>query len=647
MGNKRNALMRLSALLLILTLTMTGCSGLIYLSYVPAATDASTTAFVLSTEETEPSAWSETTAQTEPTAESAETTEQSASTETTEPMIDPDDEALIRWQNAGQRDYLPDEKVEMVPFSQMQYVRPDTDALYADFEDLTHRAEESTEADAEALLSEYFDLSTRYVSFYSMNSLANVLHSLDTTESYYQDEYNFCDGEKPNLEKKLEALLKAFAASACRNKLEELYFGEGFFEKYDDYEVYTNPEYLRLSKEEAAILTEYRDLTADIQVTYQGQTKPLEEWLQSKNYGEYVGALQAYYEQYNGSVGEVYVRLVKVRQQLAKALDYDSFAEYSYQKTYSRDYTPEQGAAFLEDIRVYLVPVLESAASSWSLSTLDYGAASEDSMKEMLRTAAENIGGTVWDAYRFMQTYELCDIGKSIKKLDASFQTYLFDYEAPFVFVNARGTGQDYMTFSHEFGHFTDSFYNYGANEDLETAETFSQSMEFLAVTYTDTLTAKQKENLIKLNLKDTLQTFVYQAAYADFESRVYALDPEDVTLDHINDIFRECCIDYGIYVPSFDFYYSQSWIDILHFFEVPYYIISYCVSAENALQVYRLEEESSGAGVEAFNRLLNRDYEAGVQQVMEDAELESPFREGVLEQTAEFFIKKLKLKVN
>ena len=83
----------------------------------------------------------------------------------------------------------------------------------------------------------------------------------------------------------------------------------------------------------------------------------------------------------------------------------------------------------------------------------------------------------------------------------------------------------------------------------------------------------------------------------------------------------------------------------MIHFFEVPYYIISYCVSAETSLQVYRLEEAEKGAGVAAYFRLLNRDYEAGIQQVMEDAELENPFREEVLEQTAAFFKEKLGLK--
>lgn len=613
---------RLSAVLLSISLLLSGCFGVGILPVpdMPTVPPAASSADAPTVRQTE------------------STLAQTGTTET----VDWDDEALIRWQNAGQKDYLPDGQVALVPFSEMEYVRPDVESLYADFDALIERA--ASEKNAEALLDDYYELYGQYISFYSMDTLANIRYSLNTADPYYKGEYDFCEDETPILEEKLEALNKAFAASPSRDDLEEQYFGEDYFESFDDYEVYTNPEFLRLSQEEEALMREYRDLTADIQVEYNGVTKPLEEWLESKDYLEYIGALKAYYAQYNAAVGDVFVRLVKVRRQLAAALDFDSYAAYSYEIGYSRDYTPEQGRAFIEGIHEHLAPVLNQAEADQPLGE-SYGTASEQDVMEMVQSAAQQLGGAVWDAFRFMRAYELCDIGRSDSKIDASFQSYIYDYEAPFVLVNAQGSGEDYTTFAHEFGHFTDSYYNYGAVEDLETAETFSQSMEFLALKYTETLSDREKKNLLRAKLLDSLQTFVYQAAYADFEERVYALDPEEITVGKINALYRQCCKDYGVYEESFDFYYSQAWIDVIHFFEAPYYIISYCVSAETALQVYRLEAAGEGEGVKAYFRLLDRDYEAGVQQVMEDAELENPFRDEVLQQTAAFFKKELRLK--
>ena len=627
--------LRLAALLLAVTLLLTGCLGpglpLIspFGTQIPAASTAAPTAPVASTQN-DP----------EPTQPTPETTEPVIETA---PPFDPNDEAMIRWQNAGQKDYLPEEKLELVPFSEMEYRRPDVEGLRADFDALIAKAADSD--DAEALLEKFYALYTDYISFYSMDTLANIRYSLDTTDEAYRAEYDFCEAEKPGVEEKLEALNKAFAASPARKALEEQYFGEDYFQRYDDYEVYTNPEYLRLSQEEAALLSEYRELIADPQVRYNNETKSLEEWLETEDYFDYIGALQAYYESYNASVGEIYVRLVKVRRDLARALDYDSYADYSYEVSYSRDYSPAQGSAFLEGIREHLVPVLRAAEEDFSLSGQSLGRASEQSVMELVASAAKNLGGSVWDAYRFMRAYGLCDISQSPTKVEGSFQTYIFDYEAPYVLVNAQGSAEDYSTFAHEFGHFTDSYHNYGANEDLETAETFSQAMEFLALQYNDVLSESQRSKLLRYKLYDLLQTFVYQAAYADFEARVYALDPERVSVEEINALFLQCCKDYGVYEEGFDFYYSQSWIDVLHFFEAPYYIISYCVSAETALQVYELEQAEAGEGAAAFFRLLDRDYEAGVQQIMEDAELQNPFREEVLEQAADFFPRQLGLK--
>lgn len=50
---------------------------------------------------------------------------------------EPEDSALIRYQNAGNRDYLDDVPVEMVNFEDMVYTHPDVEAMYAEFDALT------------------------------------------------------------------------------------------------------------------------------------------------------------------------------------------------------------------------------------------------------------------------------------------------------------------------------------------------------------------------------------------------------------------------------------------------------------------------------------------------------------------------------
>ena len=183
---------RLSALLLALSLLLTGCFGVV-LPVIPQ-----TTAGPEPTEKPTAPITTEapTTVPTDAPTESPTVTTTEAPPPTTEPF-DPDDEAMIRWQNAGEKDYLPDEPVALVPFSRMEYVRPDVEALCADFDALIAKAKDND--DAEALLADYYGLYTRYISFHSRDALANIRYSQDTTDRYYKDEYDYCENEGPNL----------------------------------------------------------------------------------------------------------------------------------------------------------------------------------------------------------------------------------------------------------------------------------------------------------------------------------------------------------------------------------------------------------------------------------------------------------------
>ena len=74
---------------------------------------------------------------------------------------------------------------------------------------------------------------------------------------------------------------------------------------------------------------------------------------------------------------------------------------------------------------------------------------------------------------------------------------------------------------------------------------------------------------------------------------------------------------------------------NITHFFEMPFYVISYPVSNDIAMQIYALEEEQSGQGLEKFMEILDRDYEYFMDAVSAGG-FESPFAPGRVERVAE-----------
>ena len=235
-----------------------------------------------------------------------------------------------------------------------------------------------------------------------------------------------------------------------------------------------------------------------------------------------------------------------------------------------------------------------------------------------------------------MKTYELWDVELRDNKANMSFQTYLQDYEAPFLFVDPYGDSEDIISVCHEFGHYVDAYVNYNAYETMDLAECFSQSMQHLGLTaMKDSLSDDEFENLMRMNLLGTLETFVQQASFAEFENCVYAAD--ELSLEWINELSLELAEEYGYYDGVNETYHSMSWVDTPHFFSAPYYVISYAVSAGVALEIYALELEESGAGLDKFCELVQREG-SGLREVTGAVGLPDPLSDEQTQKTAELF---------
>ena len=76
-------------------------------------------------------------------------------------------------------------------------------------------------------------------------------------------------------------------------------------------------------------------------------------------------------------------------------------------------------------------------------------------------------------------------------------------------------------------------------------------------------------------------------------------------------------------------------WIDITHFFEQPFYVITYPVSHDIAMQIFQLEQADPGEGLAKFLDMLPREYPDMLDSAL-NAGLESPFDPGRLEKVAD-----------
>ncbi len=558
----------------------------------------------------------------EPTVESTEPTEEATEPDTHMPYQD--------------YERLHTSRLPECSFSEIKYTRPDAQKIIDDFTALQKMVEDG--ASTEEILKIYIPIDDACYFFSTMNSYAYIRYSLDLNDTYYDDEYNWCEEQLPLVAQAEEQCFIAMSNSPERERLEAEHFGEDFFDFYDEHQIYSNDRVVELMQEESALEAEYMALQSDQTITWEGEEVLFEELIgdDSLAYDKYLLALDLYYQKYNPLCAEIYIKLIKIRNEIAKELEYDTYADFAYEYYYKRDYTPDQVTQYLQDIATYMNPLYYTAAYSDYSSPL-----STDETMRMLKDVAYTLGEDIATAYDYMIAYDLYDISESTSKMPGSFMTYLYSYEMPYMYVSPTNDIADLMTAAHEFGHFVDAYVNCLENDSIDCNEIFSQSMEYLAMGVAD-LTDEERENLRKSQAASAVNVFLGQACYADFEAQLYLLPEEELTAERFNEIFVECYKTYFYDISGYEQYIGPGWFQVQHFFIAPQYVISYCVSLDAALQVYQCELED-GSGLQTFFELLSVSANNTILSLLDDVGMVSPFEKGRMAELSDFLREEMK----
>lgn len=555
--------------------------------------------------------------------------------ETTEPTKPTD-----RGEPAEADSYLPydefprpeEAELEPVAFEDMEYTRPDAAALCKALGELEKLVKDGGSFDevGAAFEAAYSD----YSLFNTMDSLSYIRHTIDLNDEYYETENNWCEEQSPLIEQALEKCYIAMGQSDLRDRLEEEYFTEDFFDFYDENQIYSNDRVVKLMQKDNDLQAQYMALQSDQTIEWNGEEVLYEDIIgdESLDYDSYLMAYQLYYNKYNPQVGEIFAEMIRTRNEIARELGYDTFADFAYSYYYDRDYTPEEAEDYLSDIAAELAPMYFYAVYGAQSTT----PCSTDEVLDLFEKTVYRFGGEFATSYEFMQAYDLMDITDSSSKMPGSYVTYLSSYQMPFLYVSPTGKLDDLLTCCHEFGHFVDGFVNCNGTSSIDCNEIFSQGLEFLSLSRAE-LDDDEREALTISKVADSLMTFVSQAAYAEFELRAYALPDDQLNTEGLNALFLECMEEFGQSYTGMEDIIAPGWIDIQHFLIAPYYVISYCVSNDAALQIFQLEEEN-GTGLETYRALMSTSSGNTILALLGENGMESPFEPGRVEELADFF---------
>ena len=485
-----------------------------------------------------------------------------------------------------------EQAADVTRYGDMVYSRPDMQEL----EEILAQARTDAAGDKVLpIIDRIWEFYDAYDWFYTNYSLADIRYSCDLTDTYWEEEYNYCSENSARVDAMLEELYYALAESPCLETLEsELYFGEGYFDSYQG-ENNWDEEFVALMEEEAALVSRYYELSGE-----------------AANYG--TGSAQ-YYDACYEDMAQVLVDLIRLRHEIAEYWGYPDYNQFATDFYHYRDYSLEEGRAYLEMIREEMVELYRQLNQSgiWDNA---YSYATEADTYAYVKKMAENMGGTVWEAFLVMDQGGLYDIGYSANKYNASYEVYLTSYQVPFIFMNPGMTTYDHLVFAHEFGHFCNDYASGYSYAGVDVLEFFSQGMEYLSLCYGENTT-----QLTKMKLADSLCLYIEQAAFASFEMRMYDIPDEELSTQALAELYEQVVLEYGFETVGYD---PREFITITHFYTNPLYIISYVVSNDAAMQLYQLERENPGEGLKAFEENLTTE-EYFFLSFLKSAGLESP----------------------
>ena len=550
-------------------------------------------------------------------------------------------------------------------FSQMKYQRPDLASLKEQIQSLTAqlRAAQSYMAAKDTFLAK----ETLCKHIETQSTLASIRHTIDTRDTFYDDEVKFWNGAEPQLEEDLQQWTMAMLESPYRKDFEAEY-GDLMFVNAEIQLKTFAPEIMADIQKENDLTQEYEKLLASAQIPFEGKVYTISQMSPFKTDADDARRLAAWkaegqwYKDNQAQLDDIYDQLVHLRDQMGKKLGYEGYTTLGYYRMGRNCYTKEDVEKFRAAVRTYLVPLADNIyreqakrlGKEYPMSFADNALEFRSGNPRPVGTPDDILaqGKKFYDElspetsvfFRTMLDGELLDVLSTEGKAGGGYCTSIPDYQVPFIFANFNGTQHDVEVVTHEAGH---AFAAY-TNRDrvpasytwpsMEGCEVHSMSMEFFAWPWAEGFFGADTKKFYYSHLSGALTFIPYGTMVDHFQHIVY--EKPDMTPKERHGVWKELL---GIYMPwmkldgDIPFYAGgEGWQRQHHIYSSPFYYIDYCLAQTVSLQFWALLQKDQKNAWEHYMAYTRQGGSRTFTELLKNAGLESPFEETCLRTVAE-----------
>ncbi|MDM5187622.1 M3 family oligoendopeptidase [Bacillus sp. DX4.1] len=497
--------------------------------------------------------------------------------------------------------------------------------------------------------------------FSTMYNICYIRHSVDTTDVFYKEEQDFFDEHSPIVQGYVTKYYNALMGSPFRQELEAHYGTQLFALAESELKTYSD-EVVKDLQLENKLSSQYTQLLAAAKIAFEGEERTLSQlvpFMQHTDRNMRKQASEAYYgflAEHEKELDGIYDELVKVRTKIAKTLGFQNFVELGYARMCRTDYNAEMVANYRKQVLDYIVPVAtelrnrqQARISVEKLAYYDenfeYATGNPtpkgdaDWIINHGKTMYKELSKETDEFFNFMLDNQLVDLVAKKGKAGGGYCTYIENYKAPFIFSNFNGTSGDIDVLTHEAGH---AFQVYESRKyeipeynwpTYEACEIHSMSMEFFTWPWMKLFFEEDADKYYFSHLSSALLFLPYGVSVDEFQHYVYEnpeVSPEERKAAWRN-IERK-------YLPHRDYedndYLERGgfWQRQGHIYNSPFYYIDYTLAQICALQFWKRARDNRQEAWEDYVHLCRQGGSQSFLQLVETANLTSPFADGCVQ---------------
>jgi len=545
-------------------------------------------------------------------------------------------------------------------FSELKVPKPSSEMVESLYKDHIDRIRNAGSSDD--VLEVLFENNLLVRRIQEMIEISSIRHAMNTQDERYSADRKWAEEFDPFFNKLELDFKEAVYNSPFREEIEEQ-IGYMYFVKTDIKKKTVSEEIIPLRQREQELINEYDTLIFESQKTVGGESRSfmeLQELFSHEDRAIRKEAFQAFSEvlsENEEKLGQVWDELIKVRNEIAACLGYDSYVPVGYLERERLDYGREEIAKFRQQVVDEIVPLCNKLYEAQAKRLgLDYvmvydekyifpdGNAKplgdEEFMMNQVVKMLREMSPETDEFITFILEHELIDYKTRPEKAFREFYTLLPYHKAPFMFEHFNGSAEDVQSLSEGLGH---TFATYRASRRQALTEYYFPSSEITEINamsmiqfvnkYADRLFGEDAWKYEFGNLQYFMTFIPFGVAVDEFQHICYDnpnLTPRERTYEWRK--LEQKYMPWRKYDAEDEFMNRGGfWYHKFHIFYVPLYYIEYALATVNAMEMYRKYIERPGVAWKEYLELIDVGGSKGYHDILKQAHLTPVYEDGAV----------------